>query len=292
MNKLEEVLNLKEKENRISFYDSVLFCFDEFPSNYSEYLERSIKYAREFEFDGIPILSPEDNKSLIKRNVKGSEPDYFLLEKTIKGLEKIGSREVSIGFTLTGLMTSLYKMDSDILEKIMTKPEYVQSLLANYSLNLRKVLDNIQEFVDFFIIVDPISSNSIISPLQFKEFCSPYYRSLSSVSSKPFILHSPGKILPNMPEISNASFLGIQPIDNDDFSTVVEKSLNRACVIGNIHKSVIFNGSKEEIKEEVDRCVTIFRNKEHPAILHSDFWIRRDTPKSQVKLLIEVIKSK
>jgi len=287
---LKEPLQLKTVK-RIPFYDSVLFCFDKIP-NYSDYVLRSVDYASTLGFSGVPIftnLSPEI--CLLTRRSGVPEIDYSHLDQARTALEQVKKRDLDIGFVLTGPFTNAYSQTREkFLENLVLNPTYVRRVLDHQTCDLLEITRLVEDLVDFFVLMDPMASNDIISPTHFYDFCAPQYKTLSSSCSKPVILHSPGKNLNNLPYIISSGINGIQPIDEDDLVGMLQKASGQICVIGNISKKVIAKGTEQDIYQEVGRCLSAARTNGNPFILHSDFWIRKDTPIEKVKILMKAIK--
>jgi hypothetical protein len=268
----------------------VLFCFKDKPKTYAEYVEKSLDYGFALGFDGVPIFENiVDTPAVIKNSPRNPEIDMRALKMAGNALYRVSDRPLDLGFALSGPLSSAYSSNHNLLLELISNPRKARAQLRSQNKCLGDVMKNIEELVDFFILIEPLSSNSVISPAHFYEFCTPLYSALSERCSKPIVLHAPGKALNNMEYIIKSGIKGLQPLDMDDLYEITRQSRG-LCLIGNISTRAIKEGLEAPMRNQVGGCLSIMRKSKQPSVLHSNFWIHPNTPVENVKLLMEIIK--
>ncbi len=104
-------------------------------------------------------------------------------------------------------------------------------------------------------------SGSFMSPPQFREFVKPYYIEIVNAARRhniPIFKHSDGDIRPILPDIVDAGFDGIHPIQPQcmDLAEIKREYGNRVCILGNVDcMYVLTRGTEEEVVADVKRAL-------------------------------------
>jgi uroporphyrinogen decarboxylase len=106
---------------------------------------------------------------------------------------------------------------------------------------------------------DAAHKNSpMISPRMWREFVLPYHHQIVEAVDKPMIFHSDGYILPMLPMIIEAGFVGyhgLEPAAGIDLGSVKVEYGMDLVLVGNIDVRVLAGNDVKAVHEEVDRCL-------------------------------------
>jgi uroporphyrinogen decarboxylase len=104
-------------------------------------------------------------------------------------------------------------------------------------------------------------SGSFMSPGQFREFVKPYYIEIVNAAHRhniPIAKHSDGDLMPILPDIIDAGFDGIHPIQPQcmDLGKVKREFGDRVCLLGNVDcMYVLTRGTEAEVVADVKRSL-------------------------------------
>jgi len=106
---------------------------------------------------------------------------------------------------------------------------------------------------------DAAHKNSpMISPRMWREFVFPYHQRIVEAVDRPIIFHSDGFILPMLPMIIEAGFVGyhgLEPAAGIDLAEVKKEYGNDLVLVGNIDVRVLAGNDVKAVHAEVDRCL-------------------------------------
>ena len=104
-------------------------------------------------------------------------------------------------------------------------------------------------------------SGSFMSPMQFREFVKPYYREMIETAHRcgvPIVKHSDGNLWPILPDLVEAGFDGIHPIQPQcmDLGEVKQKVGKEVCLLGNVDcMYILTRGTAADVEEDVRRAI-------------------------------------
>jgi uroporphyrinogen decarboxylase len=183
----------------------------------------------------------------------GRLPVY--MEATEIAVEEIG-KEVCVSTVFGGPLTTaaaLYPADQLTRDLIKNKV-WVHELMEICTQAGMKFVDEILKRNALPIIVEPIGSASLISPIHFKEFVTPYLRRLSDHVHKtggglPAVLHICGKTTSNWKAMLEAEF-DIWSLDNVDLGQAKASVGHRVVLVGNVNPANMYKNTPEEVDAE------------------------------------------
>ena len=152
-----------------------------------------------------------------------------------------------------------------VLTWMYRRPEVVEALIQRFTREAIEVgkwaidegADAIQLCVDYGNKRGPW-----MSPDMFRKFVKPALEAHCKAFKKKgafVILHSDGNISPLLKDIVEAgvdAYQGIDVMAGMDLGEIKAKYGDRICLVGNVDPRVIEFGSKEDVKREVDRCLS------------------------------------
>lgn len=218
-------------------------------------------------------LTKKENDTELKRTLEAC--------RIIK--EKVG-HEVPLGVLISGpftAATSVYATEH-LLKATRRNPEGVHKLL-------RKCTDVLKEvYVDYVnegaIIVqcDPLSSGTLLHPKQYKEFVKPYATELNEVIQEAGginALHMCGDITKTIDDIvaTGGNMLSIDNVVDIEYAK--DKVGDLLPILGNVDPvGVLLHGSREEIHENVKKCICKGHDSANGFILASGCDITQNVP--------------
>lgn len=132
-----------------------------------------------------------------------------------------------------------------------------------------------------------------ISPEQYREFVKPTHTRVCSFFREkgyPVMLHSDGNIKPLIPDLIEAGFTAITPVETRahmDLIELKEQYGDRLAFMGGIDVDILRTADKEKIDEEIRNKVTVA--KEHGGfIFHSDGSIPPDVTMESYQFALEM----
>jgi uroporphyrinogen decarboxylase len=184
----------------------------------------------------------------------GRLPVY--MDATEIAVNEVGS-EVCVSTVFAGPLTTaaaLYPADQLTRDLIKNKA-WVHELMEICTQAGLKFIDEILKRKSLPIIVEPIGSASLISPVHFKEFVAPYLKRLSDHVHKtggglPAALHICGKTTPNWKAMLEAEF-DMWSLDNVDLGQAKAVAGHRVALIGNVNPTNLLKNTGEEVDAEV-----------------------------------------
>ncbi|WP_353095958.1 uroporphyrinogen decarboxylase family protein [Tissierella praeacuta] len=257
---------------------------------------------------GSKMYYPENNISLMDapavtkvdeiENLKPSDPEKDgklpLVLKAVKIIkDKIG-HEVNVGAGLAGpFSTAASVVGTENLLKWMLKyPNKVHILMEIVTESNNRFIEKAAELGVGVGLSDPVSSTSLISVKQFKEFSAPYIKKnvdkMKSLTGKSISIHICGKskdIWESVMDTGVSSF----SIDNvEDLADAKEIMGDRITISGNVQPvDIIQKGTKDEVLKAAKECIRKTYGSKKGYILSSGCQIPMNTPMENIDALMD-----
>lgn len=258
---------------------------------------------------GTKMNDPEDSVPAIIENVLKDLNDVDQLDFSLTSKEKdeelqrtlqacriikdeVGD-EVPLGVLISGPFTaasSVYATEK-ILKATRKNPEGVHKLLRKCTDALKEVY---KEYIKEGVIIiqcDPLSSGTLLHPNQYREFVKPYATELNKVIQEAGgvnVLHMCGDITKTIDDIveTGGNMLSIDNVVDLEFAK--EKIGNILPLLGNVAPvGVLMHGNKEEIYEDVRKCIAKGYDSPKGYILASGCDITQNVPVENIGYYME-----
>ncbi len=248
-----------------------------------------------FEEDAPQISEPLiKERSDLKRvkvpdfNKDGRLPVY--LEATELAVKEVGS-EVCVSTVFAGPLTTagaLYPVDQ-LTRALIKNKAWVHELMEICTQAGIKFIDEILARKALPLIVEPVASASLISPVHFKEFVAPYLKRLTDHVHKnggglPAVLHICGKTTANWNAMLEAEF-DMWSLDNVDLGQAKAVAGHRVVLVGNVTPANMLKNTPEEIDAEA-KTICEKMGDRRGFILASGCEIPFNTPPENVDALV------
>lgn len=209
-----------------------------------------------------PIKEPSDIK-----NFKMREPvatDLFLID-----IIRANLPDISIAYQLHGPFKTSWSLRGtmeNLLMDYILNPELAHQLARISTDYCLKLVEMIHAKGADWIVMDgdlAFNDNPLMSPAHYDEFIGPYHKEINDLIHKKgmsVIKHSDGKLTPIIPNLIEAGFDGIHPIQPQcmDIGETKRRFGDRVCVLGNIDCSfLLVFGSPEEVDQNVKETIRI-----------------------------------
>lgn len=251
-------------------------------------------------------------------------PDYnisHLLEPAVKSIEEIESlkvvdplkdgklpilikalrltrdaliKDVDVGAAMSGpFSVAASVVGTENLLKWMVKyPEKVHTLMEIVAESNNRYIEEVAKLGLSIGFADPVSSNSLISPKQFREFSLPYLqKNVNKIKEKTGSapgIHICGKSKAIWEDVVNTGISNFS-IDNiEDLEEAKEIMGDRVIITGNVPPvDVVYKGSKEDIFESVKTCIRKGHDSKKGFILSTGCQIPMNTPIEKVEMFMD-----
>jgi uroporphyrinogen decarboxylase len=209
---------------------------------------------------------------------------------------KLG-HEVPIGFVIGGPMSAAYSLRGAeaLMKDLYLRPEFVHELLDLCVKSTIPLLQEVAKRGAGIVIVDPVSSGSLISPGFFRTFSLPYLKQLIVAIgefAKPPVLHICGdtrKILGDMADTGAGGLSLDNAIDLDEAKREVG---SRVMIIGNVSPAEsMFRGTPELVRLDVRNCLKKAHDSPKGYLLGLGCELPIKTPPENVHALIDAART-
>lgn len=217
------------------------------------------------------------------------------LDAMARALEAVG-KEVPVTGALTGPFTnSSFLIGTENLVRLAVKnPAAVHRLCE---ISLETSLRYAEAMLDLGCapsLTDPVSSSTLISPKQFREFSLPYLKRLTEFihgRGKSVTLHICGKTRPVWGFMADTG-ADCLSIDNDASLTEAKARVGgRVRLMGNVPPaSVMLQGSREEVRSAVRRCVSQAHDNPRGYIVASGCSLPTETPFENIDAMLDAVR--
>ena len=173
------------------------------------------------------------------------------------------------------MMKALIKNRS-MVERLIEK---VNQLLLHFGRALRKI------GIDGWIIADPVSSSTMISPKFYRELVLPPLKNLIEKLGIPTILHVCGDTMPILPLMAETGAKVLSLDQCMDLALARETLANRCGIGGNVDPiHTLLLGTPEDVRRETLKCLKKGGKKGY--ILMAGCAVPPDTPMENLKAMI------
>ncbi|MCF6289953.1 MAG: uroporphyrinogen decarboxylase family protein [Desulfobacterales bacterium] len=223
----------------------------------------------------------------------GRLPVY--LEATRLCCDRIGE-DVFVGCVFSGPFTTAAALrgTEDFIKETYKDPELVHKLLT-------LAMDNALIFVDAIlatggipVLVEPVASGSLISPVMFKKFALPYLKPIVAKIRQaclPCILHICGKTA-RIVELMADTGANALSLDVIDLAEAKEKIGARVCLIGNVNPAeTMLKGGPQDVDREARECLAKAGDNPAGFILSSGCEIPINTRPANIHAMIDAARS-
>jgi uroporphyrinogen decarboxylase len=188
-------------------------------------------------------------------------------------------------FTTAAALYPVERLSRDLIKN----KKWVHELLEICTQAGLKFVDEILARKALPIIVEPIGSGSLVSPIHFKEFVAPYLKRLADhVHARggglPAVLHICGKTTPNWKAMLEADY-DIWSLDNVDLGQAKTAVGHRVALVGNVTPANLLKNTPEEVDAEA-KAVCEKMGDMRGFILASGCEVPINTPPENVDALI------
>ena len=257
-------------------------CYPDY--NISYLLEPIIKSPEEIEY--LKVVNPlKDGKLPILIEALRLTRDALI-------------KEVDVGAAMSGPFSVAASLvgTENLLKWMIKYPKRIHTLMEIVVESNNKYIEAVANLGLSIGFADPVSSNSLISPKQFREFSLPYLqKNVDKIKEKtgnaPGI-HICGKsrgIWEDVTRIGISNF----SIDNiEDLEEAKKVIGDRVIITGNVPPvDVIYKGTKEEIFKSVKECIAKGYDSKKGYILSTGCQIPMNTPIEKVEMFIDAAKT-
>ncbi len=255
-------------------------------------------------------------------------PDYnisYLLEPTVKSIDQIESlkvanplkdgnlpiliealrltrdaliKEVDVGAAMSGPFSVAASLvgTENLLKWMIKYPKKIHTLMEIVVESNNRYIEEVANLGLSICFADPVSSNSLISPKQFREFSLPYLQKnvdkiKEKTGSAPGI-HICGKSRGIWEDVVGTGISNFS-IDNiEDLEEAKEIMGDRVIITGNVPPvDVIHEGTREDIFKSVKECISKGYDSKKGYILSTGCQIPMNTPIEKIEMFMEAAKT-
>ena len=142
---------------------------------------------------------------------------------------------------------------------------------------------------------DPIASNSVISPRQYRQFAMPYEmkfaEKISAYTGKPLGIHICGQTTKILNDVADAGFVSFSMDNMVDLRDAKELVGDRMFLLGNVDPvGVMYHGSPEEISSSVKECYAKAWDSPCGFAIHNGCDLPAGVPKENIFAYMETAK--
>ncbi len=231
----------------------------------------------------------------IKPEHEGRLPLFF---KALARIKNSIGQEVKVGTGTGGAFTTaaLVRGTNNFMRDLILNPESAHTLLkftAEAVINFMKAAYNLGIS---YSISEPLASEDVISPAQFREFVKPYLMQIceyaKKITGKGPSLHICGHtetIWQDMAD-AGASFLSLDnTIDLEEAKKAIGE---KAGLSGNVPPiDVLMNGTVEDVKKATKTCIKKAFDTPCGYIVSSGCTVPLDTPQANIFAMIETVRN-
>ncbi len=259
---------------------------------------------------GTRLFFPEDDAPWVEAPVVGAPEDLSLvripdpardgrLPVYLEAVEvcsgRVGS-EVFVGCVLAGPFTTAAALrgTETFIRETYRNPDLVRALLERSTEAALRFIDAIVAAGAVPVLVEPVASGSLISPVQFDRFVLPYLRPLAERikgAGLPCILHICGrtsKLLERMTD-TGANALSLDQVDLAEAKARVGAHV---CLIGNVRPAeTLLKGTPDDVAREARECFQKAGGSPGGFILSSGCEVPLDTPPPNLLAMMEAARA-
>jgi len=191
-------------------------------------------------------------------------------------------------FTTASMLTGL----DEFLTDLVLSPDRASALLDLASRASVPLFDALMVAGALPVIVEPLASGSVISRETFVEFVLPRLRWEVDYLHRfdlDVLLHVCGETAREVEALGDtgADLLSLDRIELDRASEAVG---SRCRLVGNVATTVLLEGSRRDVRDEVERAVRLGRDNPKGFVVSTGCEVPPGTPDENVKAFVETVK--
>lgn len=206
--------------------------------------------------------------------------------------ERLG-HEVPIGFVIGGPMSAAYSLRGAeaLMKDLYVRPEFVHELLDLCVKGTIPLLKEVAVRGAGIVIVDPVSSGSLIGPGFFRQFSLPYLKQLIDAIREfatPPVLHICGDTRKILGEMAETGAGGLSLDNAIDLAEAKRQVGSQVMIIGNVNPAEsMYNGTPELVRLDVKNCMKKAHDSPKGYLLGLGCELPIKTPPENVHALID-----
>lgn len=185
------------------------------------------------------------------------KPIKTLLEAIRKIKCRYGNNIIIIGKAM-GPWTLSYNLHGlqDFLIETVTEPEKVKGFVEKFKeITVAFAAAQIEAGADAIQLSDHVTAD-LISPATYVDFLLPVHKEIRNrIGDIPIILHVCGKTLDRIKHFSDTGFDLFHIDSNNDLKKARQELKGKMELTGAVNNLILFNGSREEVKEQTLKCL-------------------------------------
>jgi uroporphyrinogen decarboxylase len=173
---------------------------------------------------------------------------------------KVG-HNVPIGFVIGGPLSAAYSLRGAeaLMKDLYIRPHFVHELLDLCVKSTIPFLREVAKREAGIVIVDPVSSGSLISPALFRKFSLPYLKQLVSAIgefTRPPVLHICGDTKKILGDMVDTGAGGLSLDNAIDLFEAKRQVGSQVLIIGNVNPAEsMYRGTPEAVRLDVKNCL-------------------------------------
>ncbi|WP_434295812.1 uroporphyrinogen decarboxylase family protein [Clostridium botulinum] len=206
--------------------------------------------------------------------------------------------EVDVGATMSGPFSVAASVvgTENLLKWMIKYPKKVHTLMDIVAESNNRYIEEVAKLGVSIGFADPVSSTSLISPKQFREFSLPALRkNISKIKEKtggaPGI-HICGKSKELWEDVVNAGISNFSIDNAEDLEEAKNIMGDRVVITGNVPPvDIVYGGNKEAIFKSVKECIKKGHDSKKGYILSTGCQIPMHTPIENIEMFMEAGKT-
>lgn len=184
----------------------------------------------------------------------------------------------------------------NLLKWMIKCPKKVHTLMEIVAESNNRYIEEVAKLGVSIGFADPVSSNSLISPKQFREFSLPaLQKNINKIKEKTGgspAIHVCGKSKGIWEDVVNAGISNFSIDNAEDLEEAKKIMGDRVVITGNVAPvEVLYEGSKEDIFKSVKECIRKGYDSKKGYILSTGCQIPMNTPIEKIEMFMEAGKT-
>ena len=183
-------------------------------------------------------------------------------------------------------------MDNFMID-MLTRPKDVHKLLEFMT---EVAIETGKKQIDIgthgIMMEDPSAAAQVISPTHYREFAYPYEKKVCKALKKhggEVILHICGDTSPILNDLADTGAKCLSVDETVDLNEAMNEVGDRVSLFGNVSVGVIYQGSEQDVKNSVLKCIKSAGEKGY--IVSSSCGLHSGTPFKNVHAMVEAVKN-
>ena len=208
--------------------------------------------------------------------------------------EDIDCSKTIVGAYVTGPFTlagQVMGMETIFESMILHPDEFREILEKTLEITIEMTEKFIGEGADLVVVLDPMASPDLISPIHFEEFAEPYLQKVvANTYNKDvlLVLHICGDTTNILTKMLECGYDGLSIDSKVDIGYAARVIKNRALLIGNVDPvNILLNGSPEDVRRASVACIENSLEAKY-FILSSGCEVPKNSPKGNIEEMVKV----